>query len=56
MLVPILNIVLGVAMVIGGATGQLSLLGTGSSTALIVVGAICAVLGGYQLLRARRGV
>ena len=54
MLVPILNIVLGVAMVIGGASGRLALLGTGSGTALMVVGAVCAGLGVFQLIRAAR--
>jgi hypothetical protein len=52
--VPILNIALGVAMVAGGVSGKLALFGTGSSTALIVVGAICAALGVYQLIRAMR--
>lgn len=55
MFVPLLNIALGVAMVVGGVTGQLALFGTGSSTALVVVGAICAALGVYQLVRAARG-
>jgi hypothetical protein len=54
-LVPILNIALGVAMIIGGASGRLALLGTGSGTALVVVGAVCALLGGYQLIRRARG-
>jgi hypothetical protein len=53
-LVPILNIVLGAAMVIGGASGRLALLGTGSGTALMVVGAVCAALGLFQLIRAVR--
>ena len=54
MLVPILNIVLGVAMIIGGASGRLALLGTGSGTALVVVGAVCAALGLFQVVRAAR--
>lgn len=54
MLVPVLNIVLGVAMVIGGASGRLALFGTGSGTALVVVGAVCAALGVFQLIRAAR--
>ena len=54
MFVPILNIVLGIAMVVGGATGQLALIGTRNSTALIVVGVICAALGVWQLVRASR--
>lgn len=54
MFVPILNIALGIGMVLGGVTGKLALLGTGSSTALIAVGAICAALGVWQLIRAMR--
>ncbi len=54
MLVPILNIVLGVAMIIGGASGRLALFGTGSGTALMVVGAVCAALGLFQVVRAAR--
>ena len=54
MLVPILNIVLGAAMIIGGASGRLALLGTGSGTALMVVGGVCAALGVFQLIRAAR--
>ena len=56
MFVPILNIALGVAMVLGGVSGQLSLLGTGSPAALVAVGAVVAALGVFQLVRAiRRG-
>ena len=54
MLVPILNVVLGAAMIIGGASGRLALLGTGSGSALVVVGGVCAALGLYQLIRAAR--
>ena len=54
MFVPVLNIVLGIAMVVGGATGQLALLGTSSSPALVAVGAVCAGLGVFQLVRAMR--
>ncbi len=56
MFVPILNIALGIAMVLGGISGQLALFGTGSSGALVAVGAVVVVLGIYQLIRAiRRG-
>ena len=54
MFVPILNIALGIGMILGGATGQLALFGTGSSTALLVVGSVCAALGVFQLFRAIR--
>jgi len=52
--VPILNILLGVAMIVGGASGRLALFGTGSGTALMVVGGVCAAIGVYQLIRAAR--
>ena len=48
---PIFNIVVGVACIIGGATGKLSLLGTQSSGALVVAGAVAVGLGVYQLWR-----
>lgn len=54
MFVPILNIALGIGMVLGGVSGKLALIGTGSSTALIAVGSVCAGLGVYQLVRAVR--
>jgi hypothetical protein len=54
MFVPILNIALGIGMVLGGVSGKLALIGTGSSTALIAVGAVCAGLGVFQLIRAVR--
>ncbi len=55
MFVPILNIALGIGMVLGGVSGELALFGTGSSTALIAVGAACAALGAYQLVSSIRG-
>ncbi|HTE55771.1 MAG TPA: hypothetical protein VK698_33180 [Kofleriaceae bacterium] len=55
MFVPVLNIAIGIGMVLGGVSGKLALLGTGSATALIVVGAVCAGLGVFQLVRAARG-
>jgi hypothetical protein len=54
MFIPVLNIALGIGMVLGGVSGKLALFGTGSSTALIAVGAICAGLGVFQLIRAMR--
>jgi hypothetical protein len=56
MFVPILNIALGLVMIVGGATGQLALLGTSSSPLLVAAGAACAALGSFQLVRAiKRG-
>jgi hypothetical protein len=54
MFVPLLNLALGLAMLAGGVTGKLALFGTGSSTALVVIGAIVAALGLFQLIRAMR--
>jgi hypothetical protein len=54
MFVPILNIALGIGMVLGGVSGKLALIGTGSATALIVAGAVVAALGVWQLVRAMR--
>jgi hypothetical protein len=51
MFVPILNILIGAAMVLGGASGHLALLGTGSSTAIMVVGGVVIALGVFQLVR-----
>lgn len=56
MFVPILNIALGIGVMLGGLSGKLALFGTGSPAALVVVGAVCAGLGVFQLVRAiRRG-
>lgn len=55
MLIPLLNIAAGAALAIGGATGHLTFIGTGSHTALIAVGAVVAGIGVIQLVRAARG-
>jgi uncharacterized membrane protein HdeD (DUF308 family) len=55
MVIPILNILVGVAMIIGGASGQLALFGTSSTTAVMAVGAVVAVIGVLQLVRNLRG-
>ncbi len=54
MVVPIINILLGSALVVGGATGRLALFGTSSTTAAVVVGALIAAFGLYQLIAAMR--
>lgn len=48
------NLVIGGIMLIGGLTGRLSFIGTGSSTLLAVVGAGVAGYGVYQIIRAKR--
>ena len=47
------NLVLGLIFIVGGASGQLALIGTNSSGALVVVGIAMAAYGGYQLVGAR---
>jgi len=44
------SVLVGLVMIIGGASGQLALRGTNSSTALIVVGVCVLAFGGYQLI------
>ena len=51
----IINIILGAVAIAGGATGKLTLLGTGSSTALIGMGIAVASYGAYQVYRNRPG-
>lgn len=48
------NVIIGLLMLAGGLSGRFSLLFTHSSTALAVVGGVIAVVGGYQIARARR--
>lgn len=45
------NIIFGVVFVIGGLSGQLALIGTNSSGALVVVGLLMAGYGVYQVTR-----
>ena len=54
MFVPIINIALGIGMVLGGLSGKVALVGTGSTTALVAVGAVVAGLGVFQLVRSQR--
>lgn len=51
MAAPIFNIVLGIACIAGGASGKVALIGTGSSTALLVSGVVAIGLGCFQLWR-----
>jgi hypothetical protein len=52
---PIFNIAIGLAMLAGGLSGKLTLLGTSSSTLLAGLGGVVAALGLYQLARHLRG-
>lgn len=45
----IVNIIIGAVFIIGGATGQLALRGTNSSTGIMVVGGILVVVGLFRL-------
>ncbi|HXN33930.1 MAG TPA: hypothetical protein VN894_18800 [Polyangiaceae bacterium] len=47
------NLGFGLAAVAAGASGQFTLLGTGSTTALVVVGGLLAAFGLIQLVRSR---
>jgi hypothetical protein len=47
------NLGFGLVAVLAGWSGQFALLGTSSSTALIVAGALLATFGVYQLWRSR---
>ena len=51
MTIAILNILIGVAMVLGGASGRFTLLGTNSGTALMGIGGVIIVIGIYQLAK-----
>jgi hypothetical protein len=53
-LIPIINIVVGGALAIGGAMGELTFFGTGSTGAAVAIGAAIAGLGVIQLVRAAR--
>jgi hypothetical protein len=49
------NIVVGLIMLVGGLSGQLSLIGTDSSKALAAVGGAVLAWGLYQEWNRRRG-
>lgn len=51
MTIAILNILIGVAMVLGGVSGRFTLLGTNSGTLLMAVGGVIIVIGIYQLAK-----
>jgi hypothetical protein len=48
------NLGFGLVAVAAGASGQFTLPGTTGPTPLMVVGALLAAFGGYQMWRARR--
>jgi hypothetical protein len=54
MLVPVINLLIGAALIVGGATGRLALFGTSSTGAAVAVGGVIAAFGLYQLVSAMR--
>ncbi len=46
----LINVVFGGVFIVGGLTGKLALRGTGSGTAIAVVGAALVLLGLYRML------
>lgn len=48
------NIIIGIIFVIGGLSGRVALIGTGSSRLLAAVGAGLIVWGAVQMVKARR--
>ncbi len=55
MAAPIFNIVLGIACIVGGASGKLTLIGTSSGPALVVAGVVAVGLGAFQIWRRKSG-
>jgi hypothetical protein len=49
------NIIIGLVMIIGGATKKLALIGTQSSGALVVLGVVLLGWGIFQIVRSRQG-
>ncbi len=47
------NIIIGLVMIIGGASGKLALRGTNSTAALIAIGVILLGWGVFQIVRSR---
>jgi hypothetical protein len=49
----ITNILFGVVFIVGGLSGHLALIGTGSGTALAVLGGILVAFGIYRMIKTR---
>jgi hypothetical protein len=43
------KIIIGIVMIVGGATGKLVLIGTNSSAALVVLGVVMVVWGVFRM-------
>ena len=48
------NIIVGIAFIIGGATGKLALIGTNSSVAILILGVALVAWGGWQAVRGKK--
>ena len=51
MLVPIINVVLGLILIVGGASGELGLLGSSSQTVPVIAGVAITIYGVIQVVR-----
>ena len=51
--VHVVNIIFGIIMIVGGASGELALIGTDSSGALVLVGVGVTAYGIYQVAKRR---
>lgn len=47
------NVIFGLVFIVGGASGQLALRGTNSSSALMVVGGVLVAFGLVQMVRSK---
>jgi uncharacterized membrane protein YfcA len=48
------SLIFGIIMIIGGASGKLVLIGTNSSTALVVVGVVVTAIGVFQMMSSKK--
>lgn len=48
------NLLIGIVMIVGGLSGQLVLIGTNSSSALVALGAGLSVWGVVQMIQRRK--
>jgi hypothetical protein len=47
------NLIIGIILIVAGLSGQFTLIGTRSSSALVVIGIAIAALGAFQIYRRR---
>lgn len=51
----IFNVVVGLIFLVGGLSGKMALIGTGSTIAMAAVGGLILGIGIFQIVRHRRG-